>query len=49
MAMKAVDMIVTELAVFAFENDVLTLIDLMPGATLEEVRNKTAATFIVRL
>jgi hypothetical protein len=47
--MKAVDMIVTELAVFAFENDVLTLIELMPGATLEEVRNKTAAKFIVRM
>lgn len=39
-------MIITELAVFAFANDVLTLIELMPGARLEEVRKKTAAKFV---
>lgn len=44
-AMKAVDMIITELAVFTFDDGVLTLIELMPGATLEEVRAKTTAAF----
>ena len=48
-AMNAVDMIITELAVFAFENDALTLTELMPGATLEEVRSKTTGTFIERV
>src|SRR5206468_2090683 len=48
-AMKAVDMIITELAVFSFEEGQLTLIELMPGATLEEVKAKTAATFIEKL
>lgn len=44
-ALKAVDMIITDLAVFRFIDGQLTLIELMPGATLEEVRSKTAATF----
>ena len=44
-AMKAVDMVITELAVFRFNGGKLTLIELMPGATLEEVRAKTTATF----
>lgn len=44
-AMKAVDMIITELAVFTFADGALTLSELMPGATLEEVRAKTAAHF----
>jgi 3-oxoacid CoA-transferase len=48
-AMKAVDMIITELAVFSFEEGKLTLIELMPGATLEEVKAKTSATLIERL
>jgi 3-oxoacid CoA-transferase len=48
-AMKAVDMIITELAVFSFEEGQLTLIELMPGATLEEVKAKTEATFINKL
>ncbi|MCP5096020.1 MAG: 3-oxoacid CoA-transferase subunit B, partial [Chloroflexi bacterium] len=41
----AVDMIITDLAVFTFDNGVLTLSELMPNATLEEVRAKTEATF----
>ena len=45
-AMKAVDMIITELAVFSFDEKGLTLIELMPGATLEEVKTKTAAKFV---
>ncbi|WP_162426620.1 3-oxoacid CoA-transferase [Pontibacter pudoricolor] len=44
-ALKAVDMIITDLAVFRFIDGQLTLTELMPGATLEEVRNKTAAKF----
>lgn len=47
-AMKAVDIVITELAVFAFD-DGLTLIELMPGTTLEEVRSKTTAKFKERL
>lgn len=43
---RQVDMIFTELAVFEVIGDGLKLIDLMPGATLEEVRAKTEASFI---
>lgn len=46
-ALNAVNMIITELAVFAFIDGQLTLIELMPGATLEEVQAKTEACFIV--
>ncbi len=48
-AVGAVDMIITELAVFAFPDGQLTLIELMPDATLEEVRSKTNASFSERL
>ena len=48
-AMNAVDMIITELAVFVYNNGQLTLIELMPGAAIEEVRKKTSANFIERL
>jgi 3-oxoacid CoA-transferase len=48
-AMNAVAVIITDLAVFAYPNGKLTLIELMPGATLEEVRSKTSATFIEAL
>lgn len=48
-AMNAVDMIITELAVFRFLNGHLTLTELMPGATLEEVQAKTAARFVTAL
>jgi len=48
-AMKAVDMIITDLAVFTFDNGQLTLCELMPGTTLEVVREKTAANFIEAL
>jgi 3-oxoacid CoA-transferase len=42
-------MIITDLAVFTYENGQLTLKELMQGATLEEVRSKTAARFIEKL
>jgi 3-oxoacid CoA-transferase len=44
-AMKAVDIIITDLAVFEFLSGVLTLTEMMPGATLEEVKAKTSASF----
>jgi 3-oxoacid CoA-transferase len=44
-AMIAVDMIITELAVFTFVDGALTLTELMPKATLEDVRAKTTARF----
>jgi 3-oxoacid CoA-transferase len=48
-AMKAVDMVITDLAVFRFDKGQLILTELMPGASLEEVRAKTAARFIEKL
>ncbi len=48
-ATKAVDLIITELAVFSFDEGALTLIELMPGATLEEVRTKTTAKFVEKI
>lgn len=42
---RQVDMIFTELAAFRVTNGQLTLVDLMPGVTLEEVREKTEASF----
>ncbi|AEI46967.1 3-oxoacid CoA-transferase [Runella slithyformis] len=44
-ASNVVDMVITELAVFAYPNGKLTLIELMPNATLEEVKAKTSAAF----
>lgn len=44
-AIGVVEMIITELAVFAFPNGQLTLVELMPGATLEEVQQQTEAAF----
>lgn len=45
-ATRAVDVIITELAVFRFVDSQLTLTELMPGATLDEVRAKTTAHFV---
>ncbi|MFP5356504.1 MAG: CoA-transferase, partial [Gemmatimonadota bacterium] len=42
-ARGVVDMIITDLAVFTFPDGRLTLSELMPGATQEQVRAKTAA------
>jgi 3-oxoacid CoA-transferase len=44
-ATQAVDMVITDLAVFKFIDGQLTLIEIMPGATLEQVRASTAASF----
>lgn len=45
-AREVVDLIITELAVFTFVAGQLTLLELMPGATLDEVRAKTGAKFV---
>lgn len=42
-ATKAVDLIITELAVVTFEHDALTLVEVIPGAALQGVQTKTAA------
>lgn len=48
-ATQAVEMIITNLAVFKFIEGQLTLIELMPDVSLDEVRAKTSASFIERL
>jgi 3-oxoacid CoA-transferase len=48
-ASGVVDMIITDLAVFSYPNNKLTLVELMPDATLEEVQEKTTADFIIAL
>jgi 3-oxoacid CoA-transferase len=48
-AQGVVDIVITDLAVFKYVEGQLTLIELMPGATLEEVRAKTSAKFIEQL
>ncbi len=42
-------MIITDRAVFEFREGQLTLTELMPGETLEDVRASTAAAFQVAL
>ena len=46
---NCVDMLITELAVFKFIEGQLTLIEILPGSSLEEVRSKTEAKFIEKL
>ncbi len=48
-ARGVVDLVITDLAVFTYAGGQLTLIELMPGATLDEVRAKTAAHFVEKL
>jgi 3-oxoacid CoA-transferase len=48
-AFNCVDMCITELAVFKFIEGQLTLIEIMPGSSLEEVREKTSAKFVEKL
>lgn len=42
---RSVDLIITELAVFTVVNEQLILTELMPGVTLEQVRESTEAHF----
>jgi len=46
---RKLDVLITELAVFRMMDGKLCLTELMPGATLDEVKAKTAASFEVRL
>jgi 3-oxoacid CoA-transferase len=48
-AKKVVNMIITDLAVFRFDDGVLTLTELMPGISPDEVRSKTTARFVEKL
>jgi 3-oxoacid CoA-transferase len=48
-AMGAVDMVITDLAVFRYISGRLTLVELMPGASLDEVTAKTEAAFETEL
>lgn len=48
-AMGAVDMVITDLAVFTFPDGQMTLSELMPDVTLQEVRQNTDATFVEAL
>ncbi len=48
-ARTAVDVVITELAVFSFDPGELTLVELMPGVSLEQVRSATSARFVERL
>ncbi|MCG8347181.1 MAG: 3-oxoacid CoA-transferase [Chloroflexales bacterium] len=45
-AIGAVSLVITDIAVFAYQAGWLTLTEVMPGATLDEVRNKTGADFV---
>lgn len=42
---KCVDLLVTELGVFRFDNGKMTLIELQPNVSLEELTSKTEASF----
>jgi 3-oxoacid CoA-transferase len=46
---SAVGMVITDLAAFSFESGRLTLIEVMPGATLEQIRASTSAKFTEQL
>jgi len=46
-AIKAVNVVITELAVFEFISGSLTLTELMPGVSIDDVRSKTSARFAV--
>jgi 3-oxoacid CoA-transferase len=48
-ATGAVDVVITDLAVFRYEAGSLVLVELMPGVALEEVCAKTDAKFVERL
>jgi 3-oxoacid CoA-transferase len=48
-ACGVVDTVITDLGVFKFREGRLTLVELMPGASLDEVRSKTTAAFVEAL
>lgn len=44
---SVVDLLITDLAIFEFNNGKMTLLELQDGVTLDEVKNATEATFQV--
>jgi 3-oxoacid CoA-transferase len=48
-ASQAVDTIITDLAVFRFIAGRLTLVEIMPGASLDQIRQTTSASFLEAL
>jgi len=48
-AVHAVDVVITDLAVFRFHKGELQLTALMPGVTLEKVQQNTECEFVVAL
>ena len=48
-ARKAVDLLITDLAVFDFSTSCMRLVKLLPGVTEVEVRAKTTADYTVAL
>lgn len=48
-AQQAVTVLITDLAKFRFVDGRLTLVQVMPGATLDEIAEKTEASYAVRL
>lgn len=48
-SLRRIDLLVTDLAVFRFREGKMYLVDLMDGVSLETVREKTEAEFIVQL
>lgn len=45
---RCVDRIITDLAIFDVDDDGLTVIEMAPGVTVEELREKTGASFRVK-
>ena len=48
-ASNCIDTCITDLAVFKYIDNQLTLVELMPGSSLQEVRDNTAAKFIEQI
>ena len=48
-ALGTVNMVITDLAVFEFIEGKLTLTEVMPGSSLEEIKEKTEASFDIQL
>lgn len=46
---NAVDVLITNLAKFHFKNNKLTLVKILPGSSLEEVKERTDASFEIEL
>jgi 3-oxoacid CoA-transferase len=48
-AVHVVDMVITELGVFIYRGGNLILVEVMPGCSVEDIKVKTGANFIVQL